>query len=187
MIADSINDMASLKKLNQQRVPQNPFGPILGALPKVVATDVAVRAQVALDLVHFGIQDCYDNIAYHLFASGLRPNIRDEVMRQSPTALNEAKAFASDAEKQATIPHSKTLGATSLPVMPVEDNDNADTAKTEAKLLRKPKNLRIVKLLSSKQKSTVSVAIMSPQDHPTPARPHLSVFKFLSLCFPVFH
>jgi hypothetical protein len=133
-VADSINDMASLKKLNQQRVPQNPFGPILRALPEVVATVVEVRAQVALDLVNFGVQDCYDNIALHLFVSGLRPNIRDEVIRQSPTALNEAKAFASDAEKQATIPHSKTPCATSLPVMPVEDNDNADTVETEAEL-----------------------------------------------------
>jgi hypothetical protein len=31
-VADSINDMASLKKLHQQRVPANPFGPILGGL-----------------------------------------------------------------------------------------------------------------------------------------------------------
>jgi hypothetical protein len=134
-VADSINDMASLKKLNQQRVPQNPFGPILGALPKLVAPNVAVRAQVALDLVNFGVQDCYDNIALHLFVSGLRPNIRDEVMRQSPTALNGAKAFASDAEKRATILHSKTQGATSLPVMPVDDNNNADTVETEAELV----------------------------------------------------
>jgi hypothetical protein len=107
----------------------------LGALPEVVATDVAVRAQVALDLVNFGVQDCYDNIALHLFISGLRPNICDDVMRQSPMALNEAKAFASDAKKRATIPHSKTQGSTSLPVMPVEDNDKADTVKTEAKLI----------------------------------------------------
>jgi hypothetical protein len=33
-VADSINDMASLKKLNQQRVPQNPFGPSWGPCPK---------------------------------------------------------------------------------------------------------------------------------------------------------
>ena len=134
-VADSINDMAALKKLHQQLVPANPFGPILGALPEVVATDVAVRAQVCLDLVNFGVQDCYDNIALHLFVSGLRPNIRDEVMRQSPVTLTEAKAFASDAEKRATIPQSKTSGATSLPVMPVDDNDTADTAETEAELV----------------------------------------------------
>jgi hypothetical protein len=124
-VADSINEIASLKKLNQQRVPPNPFGPIL----------VAVRAQVAIDLVNFGDQDCYDNIALHLFVSGLRPNICDEVMRQSPITLTEAKAFESDAEKRATIPHSKTPGATSLPVMPVEDNNNADTAETQAELV----------------------------------------------------
>jgi hypothetical protein len=134
-VADSINDMASLKKLHQQRVPANPFGPILGALPEVVATDVAVRAQVCVDLVNFGVQDCYDNIALHLFVSGLRPNIRDEVMRQSPITLTEAKAFASDAEKRATIPQSKTSGATSIPVMPVDDNDTADSAETEAELV----------------------------------------------------
>jgi hypothetical protein len=127
--------MAALKNLNQQKVPQNPFGPIMGALPEVVATAVAVRAQVAVDLVKFGVQDCYDNIALHLFVSGLWPNIRDEVMRQSPTTLHEAKAFASDAEKRATIPHSKTQGATSLPVMPVDDNDNPEPAETEAKLV----------------------------------------------------
>jgi hypothetical protein len=79
-VADSINDMASLKKLNQQRVPANPFGPILVVLPDVVATDVAVHARVAVDLVNFSVQDCYNNIALHLFVSGLRPNIRDEVM-----------------------------------------------------------------------------------------------------------
>jgi hypothetical protein len=61
--------MAALKKLHQQRVPANPFGPILGALPEVVGTDVAVRAQVAVDLVNFGVQDGYDNIALHLFIS----------------------------------------------------------------------------------------------------------------------
>jgi hypothetical protein len=134
-VADSVNDMASLKKLHQQRVPANPFGPILGALPEVVATDVAVRAQVALDLVNFGVQDSYDNIALHLFVSGLRPNIRDEVMRQSPITLTEAKAFASDAEKRATIPQSKTSGAASLPVMPVDDTDTAETTETEAELV----------------------------------------------------
>jgi hypothetical protein len=107
----------------------------LGALPEVVATDVAVRAQVALDLVNFGVQDSYDNIALHLFVSGLRPNIRDEVMRQSPITLTEAKAFASDAEKRATIPQSKTSGATSLPVMPVDDTDAPETAETEAELV----------------------------------------------------
>jgi hypothetical protein len=134
-VADSINDMTSLKNLHQQRVPANPFGPILGALPEVVGTDVAVRAQVALDLVKFGVQDSYDNIALHLFVSGLRPNIRDEVMRQSPITLTEAKAFASDAEKRATIPQSKTSGATSLPVMPVDDADTAETTETEAELV----------------------------------------------------
>ncbi len=134
-VADSINDMASHKKLNQQRVPQNPFGPIMGALPEVVALSVDVHAQVALDLVNFGVQDCYDNIVLHLFVSGLRPHIRDEVMRQSPTALNKAKAFASDTEKWATIPSSKTPGATSLPVLTVEDNDNADTVETKAELV----------------------------------------------------
>jgi hypothetical protein len=134
-VADSINDMTSLKNLHQQRVPANPFGPILGALPEVVGTDVAVRAQVALDLVKFGVQDSYDNIALHLFVSGLRPNIRDEVMRQSPITLTEAKAFASDAKKRATIPQSKTSGATSLPVMPVDDTDATETIETEAELV----------------------------------------------------
>jgi hypothetical protein len=76
-----------------------------------------------------------DNIALHLFVSGLKPNIRDEVMRQSPITLTEAKAFASDAEKRATIPQSKTSGATSLPMMPVEDNNSADNAETEAELV----------------------------------------------------
>ena len=127
--------MVSLKKLNQQRVPKNPFGPIMGALPEVAALGVDVCAQVALDLVTFGVQDSYDNITLHLFVSGLHPHIRDEVMRQSPTALNEAKAFASDIEKRATIPNSKTPGATSIPVLPVDDNDTADAVETEAQLV----------------------------------------------------
>jgi hypothetical protein len=127
--------MASLKKLNQQRVPQNPFGPILGALPEVATLHIDVRAQFALDLINFGVQDCYDNITLHLFVSGLRPHICNKVMRQSPTALTKAKAIASDAKKWATIPYSKTPGATSLPVMPVENNDNADIVETEAKIV----------------------------------------------------
>jgi hypothetical protein len=154
-VADSIKDMATLKKLNQQRVPANPFSPILGALPEVVATAVAVSAQVAADLVNFGVQDCYDNIALHLFISGLRPNIRNEVMRQSPITLTEAKAFASDAKKRATIPQSKTSGTASLPVMPVEDNDTAETLKPKPNSslpLRKLRNPRIVRSLSLKQK-----------------------------------
>jgi len=134
-VADSINDMASLKKLNQQRIPQNPFGPILGALPEVATLRIDVRAQFALDLINFGVQDCYDNIALHLFVSGLRPHICNKVMRQSPTALTKAKAFASDTKKWATIPNSKTPGATSLPVMPVENNNNADIVETEAKIV----------------------------------------------------
>jgi hypothetical protein len=96
-VADSINDMASLKKLNQQRVPQNPFGPILGALPELVATDVAVLAQVALALVNSGVQDCYDNIALHLFVSGLRPNIRDDA--NTIKTESELVAALEEAEK----------------------------------------------------------------------------------------
>ena len=116
-VADSINDMASLKKLNQQRVPQNLFGPIMGALPEVAALGVYVRAQVAVDLVNFGVQDCYDNIALHLFIYSLHLHIGDEVMRQSPTALSKAKALASDAEKRATIPNSKNPSTNSLPIL----------------------------------------------------------------------
>jgi hypothetical protein len=53
-------------------------------------------------------------------------------MRQSPTALNEA----SDAEKYATIPNSKLLGPTSLPVLPVEDNNaNPKTVENKAELV----------------------------------------------------
>jgi hypothetical protein len=116
-VADSINDMASLKKLNQQRVPQNPFGPMIGALPEIAALGVDVHAQVDVDLINYRVQDCYDNIAPHVFLSSLRPHIHDEVMRQSPTALSKAKALATDAEKRATIPNSKNPGATSLPIL----------------------------------------------------------------------
>jgi hypothetical protein len=109
----------------------------MGALPEVVATDVAVRAQVAVDLVNFGVQDSYDNIALHLFVSALRPNIPDEVMRQSPITLTEAKAYASDAEKRATIPQSKT----STPPISPKPKPNSSL------LLRKLKNPRIAKSL----------------------------------------
>ncbi len=161
-VADSINDMATLKKLNQQWVPQNPFGPIMGALPEVANLGVDIHAQVAVDLVNFGVQDCYDNIALHLFVSGLRPHMR--------------KAFASDAKKRATIPNSKPPGATSLRVLSVEDNDaNANTVKTEAELvaaLEEAEKLKNAILLFSKQKSTVFVAIICLQGLPTLLRPH---------------
>ncbi len=67
--------------------------------------------------------------------SGLKPHIREEVIRQSPKTLDDAFDLAVQSEKINYAP-TKTGGATALPVMPVDQHNMPPPAEdTEADLL----------------------------------------------------
>jgi hypothetical protein len=120
-IVDAVNDIESLKKLNQQQLPADPWGEA-AAVPEFMALAVTVCAKILLNLVEFGIQDCLDYISLNLFISGLKPHIREEVMRQTPKTLDDAFDMAVQSEKiNYALP--KTAGAMALPVLPVDQHN----------------------------------------------------------------
>ncbi len=93
-----------------------------------MALAVATRAKILLDLVDFGIQDCLDYVSLNLFVSGLKPQIQEEVMRQTPKTLDDAFDMAVQSEKINYAPP-KTAGATALPVMPVDQHNTPPPAE----------------------------------------------------------
>jgi hypothetical protein len=100
-----------------------------------MALAVATRAKILIDLVDFGIQDCLDYVSLNLFVSGLKPHIREEVMRQTPKTLDDTFDMAVQSEKINYAPPS-AAGATALPVMPVDQHNTSPPAEeTEADLL----------------------------------------------------
>jgi hypothetical protein len=132
-VVDAVNDIEAMKKLNQQRLPENPWQEA-AAVPAFMALDVAVRAKILMDLVDFGIQDSLDYVSLNLFVSGLKPHIREEVMRQAPKTLDDAFDLAVQSEKINYAP-TKT-GASALPVMPVDQHNMPPPAEdNEADLL----------------------------------------------------
>jgi hypothetical protein len=133
-VVDAVNDIEAMKKLNQQRLPEDPWQEA-AAVPGFMALAVAVRAKILVDLVDFGIQDMLDYVSLNLFVSGLKPHIREEVMRQAPKTLDDAFDMAVQSEKINYAP-AKTNGATALPVMPVDQQNTPPPAEdTEADLL----------------------------------------------------
>jgi hypothetical protein len=133
-VVDAVNDIEAMKKLNTQRLPDNPWQEA-AAVPEFMALGVAVRAKILMDLVDFGIQDSLDYVSLNLFVSGLRPHIREEVMRQAPKTLDDAFDLAVQSKKINYAP-TKTGGATALPVMPVDQHNMPPPAEdTEADLL----------------------------------------------------
>jgi hypothetical protein len=133
-VVDAVNDIESLKKLNQQQIPADPWGEA-AAVPEFMALAVAVHAKILLNLVEFGIQDCLDYVSLNLFISGLKPHIREEVMRQTPKTLDDAFDMAVQSEKINYAPP-KTAGATALPVLPVDQhNVPPPNEESEADLL----------------------------------------------------
>jgi hypothetical protein len=133
-VVDAVNDIESMKKLNQQRLPDNPWQEA-AAVPGFMALAITTRAKILMDLVDFGIQDMLDFISLNLFVSGLKPHIREEVMRQIPKTLNDTFDMAVQSEK-INYASAKTTGATALPVMPVDQhNPPLPAEETEADLL----------------------------------------------------
>jgi hypothetical protein len=94
-VVDTVNDIEAMKKLNTQRLPADPWQQA-AAIPQFMALGVAVRAKILMDLVDFGIQDSLDYVSLNLFVSGLKPHIREEVMRQAPKTLDDAFDLAAD-------------------------------------------------------------------------------------------
>jgi hypothetical protein len=83
-----------------------------------------------MDLVDFGIQDMWDYVSLNLFVSGLKPHIREEVMRQTPKTLDDAFDMSVQSEKINYAP-TKTTGA-----MPVDQQNTPPPAEdNEADLL----------------------------------------------------
>jgi len=120
-VVDSINEIEALKKIHPQRLPENPWGDDISAIPAFMAIPAADRAAILLNLINFGIQDCLDHICLNFFVSGLRPHIREEVMRQSPKILDDALEMA--------------LWAASLPVTQVDQDAAPPAEETEADLI----------------------------------------------------
>jgi hypothetical protein len=133
-VVNAVNDIEAMKKLNTQRLPENPCQEA-AAIPEFMALGVAVRAKILIDLVDFSVQDSLDYVSLNLFVSGLKPHIREEVMRQAPKTLDDAFDLAVQSEKINYAP-TKTSGATALPVMPVDQHNTPPPAKdNEADLL----------------------------------------------------
>jgi hypothetical protein len=133
-VIDAVNDIDALKKLDQQQLPENPWQEAAN-VPKLMALAVGVRAKILLGLVDFGIQNCLDYVSLNLFVSGLKPHIREEVMRQTPKNLDDAFDMAVQSEKINYAPP-KAAGATALPVMPVDRHNGPPlTKESETDLL----------------------------------------------------
>jgi hypothetical protein len=133
-VVDAVNDIEAMKKLNTQRLPADPWQQA-AAIPEFMALGVAVRAKILMDLVDFGIQDSLDYVSLNLFVSGLKPHIREEVMRQAPKTLDDAFDLAVQSEKINYAP-TRTNGTTALPVMPVDQHNMLPPAEdNEADLL----------------------------------------------------
>jgi hypothetical protein len=133
-VVDAVNDIEAMKKLNQQRLPEDTWQEA-AAVPGFMALAIATRAKILMDLVDFGIQDMLDYVSLNLFVSGLKPHIREEVMRQTPKTLDDAFDMAVQSEKINYAP-TKTTGATALPVMPVDQQNTPPPAEdNEADLL----------------------------------------------------
>jgi hypothetical protein len=76
-----------------------------------------------------------DYVSLNLFVSGLKPHIREEVMRQTPKTLDEAFDMAVQSKKIIYAP-TKTAGTMALPVMPVNQHNTPLPAEdNEADLL----------------------------------------------------
>jgi hypothetical protein len=141
-VVDAVNDIEAMKKLNTQRLPENPWQEA-AAVPAFMALEVAIRAKILMDLVNFGIQDSLDYVSLNLFVSGLKPHIREEVMRQAPKTLDDAFNLAVQSEKINYAP-TRTNGATALPVMPVDQHNTPQPAKdNEADLLAALEDMEI--------------------------------------------
>jgi len=129
-VVDAVNDMEWLKKLNQQQLPAKPWGEA-AAVPEFMALVVAVRAKILLNLVEFGIQDCLDYVSLNLFVSGLKPHIREEVMRQTHKTFDMAVQSL-----KINYAPPKAAGAMALPVLPVDQHNVPPPNKeSEADLL----------------------------------------------------
>jgi hypothetical protein len=126
-VVDAVNDIKAMKKLNQQRLPEDPWQEA-AAVPGFMALGVPVSAKILMDLVDFGIQDMLDYVSLNLFVSGLKPHIREKVMRQAPKTLDDAFDMAVQSEKINYAP-TKTAGATALPVMPFVQHNTAPPAE----------------------------------------------------------
>jgi hypothetical protein len=139
---DAVNDIEAMKKLNTQRLPEDPWQEA-AAVPGFMALGVAVRAKILMDLVNFGIQDALDYVSLNLFVSGLKPHIREEVMCQAPKTLDDAFDLAVQSEKINYAP-TKTNRATALPVMLVDQHNTPQPAEdNQADLLAALEDMEI--------------------------------------------